>query len=347
MTHRLEGATDGLTPFAPTLSPRIMLIDMEGTTVHEWGINGGSLNSCMMLPNGNLWTMDRCDHPTPMRIGAGGLLREYDWDGNVVWEHIDPLQHHDSRRLPNGGAVYLAWELLDDNVAQQINSGIFGTEHKDGVYSEVVREVDEAGRVVWEWRASSLDFEQFPFHRSAIRKNYGHANAIDVLPNGDYLVSFKVLNTIAILSRQSGELVWSFTDEALGGQHDTTMTPDGTILAFGNGAYSTDLHHSAIWEIDPKTSEVVWKYTEKRNPLNFFSPHISGCQRLWSGNTLICEGNKGCLFEVTQEGDIVREFISPHFVQSPQFGKMNWLFRARWYAPDSPEITALGQSISL
>jgi len=33
--------------------------------------------------------------------------------------------------------------------------------------------------------------------------------------------------------------------------------------------------------------------------------------------------------------------ISPHFVQLEQFGRHNWLFRARWYAPDSPEIRAI------
>jgi len=41
------------------------------------------------------------------------------------------------------------------------------------------------------------------------------------------------------------------------------------------------------------------------------------------GNTVICEGNKGRVFEVTPGGDTVREFVSPHFVQSEQFGRHN------------------------
>jgi hypothetical protein len=57
---------------------------------------------------------------------------------------------------------------------------------------------------------------------------------------------------------------------------------------------------------------------------------------------MICEGNKGCIFEVSPDGDVLREFVSPHFVQSATFGSINWLFRARWYAPDAPEITNLG-----
>jgi len=63
---------------------------------------------------------------------------------------------------------------------------------------------------------------------------------------------------------------------------------------------------------------------------SFFSPHMCGARWLPGSNTLICEGNKGCVFEVTPDGDILREFLSSHFVRSEHFGRHNWLFRARW-----------------
>jgi len=88
----------------------------------------------------------------------------------------------------------------------------------------------------------------------------------------------------------------------------------------------------------------VWRYMAKDDMTSFYSPHMGGVQRLPSGNTLICEGSKGCLVEVTPDGDVVREFVSPHFVDS-QFGQINWLFRARWYAASSSEITALGDAL--
>ena len=47
---------------------------------------------------------------------------------------------------------------------------------------------------------------------------------------------------------------------------------------------------------------------------SFFSPHMGGAQRLPGSETLICEGNKGCVFEVTPDGDIVRDFLNRHFV---------------------------------
>ena len=56
---------------------------------------------------------------------------------------------------------------------------------------------------------------------------------------------------------------------------------------------------------------------------SFFSPHMGGAQWLPGGNSLICEGDRGWIFEMTPDGDIVREFVSPHFVQLEQFGRHN------------------------
>ena len=44
---------------------------------------------------------------------------------------------------------------------------------------------------------------------------------------------------------------------------------------------------------------------------------------------------------MTRDGEIVREFVSPFFVRQTTFGNANWLFRARWYAPDAPELRQL------
>ena len=59
-------------------------------------------------------------------------------------------------------------------------------------------------------------------------------------------------------------------------------------------------------EIDPVTLEIVWQMTPKEAgylmPLDanrFYSPFISGMQRLPNGNTTITEGSHGRIFEVT------------------------------------------------
>ena len=59
---------------------------------------------------------------------------------------------------------------------------------------------------------------------------------------------------------------------------------------------------------------------------------------MWTGNTLICEGRNGRLFEVTPDGELAWEFINPHRGPGIDGDNVNWVFRAFRYAEDSPEI---------
>ena len=301
-------------------------MNKSGESGHEWQATGSSTNWCEPLPIGNLWMNDAVPVPAPAPIGAG-VLPEYDWDGKVVWEHEIGMQNHDGRRLPNGGAVCAAFEEYSDELGNSIPGGIPGNEVAGKVFGEITRE----------WRKSAL-IDKYPFHSNAVRRNYGHCDALDVLPDGHYLLLMKVLSLLLIVERSSGNVIWEFQNDDLGGQHDVQLTPQGTVLVFGNGLHATDLFHSSVWEIDPKSNEVVWKYKAKQNVMNFFSPHISVCQRLPSCNTLIAEGAKGCIFETTPDCEVVWGYVSPYWGEHPIFGPMNWMFRARRDASDSPEI---------
>ena len=61
---------------------------------------------------------------------------------------------------------------------------------------------------------------------------------------------------------------------------------------------------SRVLEIDPVSGAVVWRY--QGTPVDtFFSPRISGAQRLANGNTFIAESTSGYLFEVDSSGNTV------------------------------------------
>ncbi len=335
--HDTTRATPGLFLINPSEGGETFLVDYAGAIRHRWAVGKGVTNWCYLLPNGNLFVNSRCDAPKGVALTVSGLMREYDWNGKVVWEHVDPWQHHDARRLPDG-AVYAAYTSMSAQEEARIAGGIAGSEPEGGMCGEVLREVDERGAVVWEWDCVQLGYDRFPLHRNSNRWSNGHSNTIQPLADGKYLVSSKSRNLIYIVERKSGALLWHYQNDAMGGQHDAQMLDNGNILLFANGTYAADLHHSQVWEIDPASNTIVWRYVAKKNPMSFFSPMIGGCQRLPSGNTLICEGAKGCLFEVTREGDVVWEYVCPHFSHHPMFGQINWLFRARHYAVDGPEV---------
>lgn len=330
-------ATPGYLLFSPVEADRVYLIDTKGNLAHEWRTGGGMTNWCYLLPNGNLFINERCADPQGVALTVSGRLCEYDRDSNLVWSHEDPWQHHDARRLPDG-AVYLAFNTLTDKEKSEMRGGIPGSESDGGPFGECIREVDETGRTVWDWPLTNLGLDTHALHPNANRWSLGHTNTVCPLPDGNYLISSKSMNLLFVVDRRTGKVEWEFQDDALGGQHDAQMLANGNILVFANGAYAADLHHSQVWEIDPKSNEIVWRYVARDDPTSFFSPMISGVQRLPSGNTLICEGNKGCIFEVTPDGDVVYEYVSPYFVEQTTFGQTNWLFRARWYGAGALEL---------
>ena len=333
-------STPGFLLLRPAEGDRAFLLDPDGRVAHEWQTGFGVTNWAYLLPNGNLFANEYAEVRKGVALTGSGRMSEYDKSGKLVWRHDDPYQHHDARRLPDG-AIYAAFSELSDAQKAQIPGGVPGSETPGGPFGEVIRRVDESGQTVWEWSFLNLGLESHPLHRNSNRWSYGHTNTVQPLADGKLLISSKNLCLLFILDPESGAVIWEYQNDEMGGQHDASMLANGNILCFANGAYARDLHHSQIWEIDPKRNEVVWRYKSRDNMTSFFSPHMGGVERLPSGNTLICEGNKGCIFEVTPDGEIVREFISPHFVNSAQFGQHNWLFRCRWYAPDSPEIRTL------
>ena len=151
------------------------------------------------------------------------------------------------------------------------------------------------------------------------------------------IISSRHANLIAIISRATGNIVWragpdfseGTAEHKLGqfvGQHHAHMIPrglpgEGNILVFDNGGrsgyggpdgyprYTRD--YSRVIEFNPVTLEIVWQYGTESGKEKFFSHFISSAQRLPNGNTLVTEGANGRVFELTQDKEIVWEFISP------------------------------------
>ena len=112
--------------------------------------------------------------------------------------------------------------------------------------------------------------------------------------------------------------------------------------------------------MNPETGDIVWEYKSKAET-GFAAHHISGSQRLPNGNTFICSGNWGHLFEVTTEGEVVWEYINPltnagprNWIEDGPFpplaAESNDTFRAHRYGPDYPglagkDLTPRGQIV--
>jgi hypothetical protein len=136
----------------------------------------------------------------------------------------------------------------------------------------------------------------------------------------------------------------------------------GNLLIFNNGSQTGAF--SEIFEINPwdngqygvylpeieagyadngQSNQIVWNFKSVNNG-SFYSHYISGCQRLPNGNTLICSGNTGHLFEVTSDKEVVWEYLNPvassgvYTTQTDATGGNFAVFRCLRYGPDFPTL---------
>ena len=201
-----------------------------------------------------------------------------------------------------------------------------------------VAEVTPDGVEVNVWRsADHLDPETDVICPLERRNAWGGANDLTASPDGStFLISFRILDTVALVDRSTGQIAWKWGPGHISHQHHPTYLDNGHVLLLDNGAHRRGLSYSRVIEVDPSTSEIVWQY-QGLPMVSFFTHFTGGAQRLPNGNTLITEGLTGRLFEVTSGNEIVWEFISP-FVVPSQFGMANGVFRAHRYGPDHPAL---------
>jgi Arylsulfotransferase (ASST) len=269
-----------------------MLIDMNGNEVHRWPVKATA--RARLRPDGALLT-----------IGTDGVVRELDWEGETTWEFRLPREdfpHHDLIALQNGNRLILAHDAIER--------------------LDYLLEVDAAGGVVWEWRAGrhlAADLERARAGAERVERNATHINSVHELPPnrwfdggdqrfrpGNLLISARNLNTLYLLDRATGEVVWRY-GEGLDRQHEASMIPrgfpgEGHIVFFNNGLQDRFAYRrSAVVEIDPVAGAEVWSY---RAP-NFFSSTAGIQQSLPNGNLLVASSRGGRVFELARDGRIV------------------------------------------
>lgn len=340
-----DKASPGYTLFSPiTGKGDVYLIDLPGNVVHQWNLPYPPGAYGYLLPNGNLFyngkTTENIEN-IPWWF-KGGAIIEADSQGNILWEYNHPNHHHDARRLGNGNTLVLALEPLPEEIRKQIQGGVPGSEFQgETIYADVVYEVTPKKDIVWTWRAyEHLDPATEILVANDKREEWTHANTVSELTDGNFLVSLRNLSTIVVVDRQSGAIIWRVGKDILSHQHYPHELENGNILVFDNGTYRSGvaLNFSRVLEINRETKEIVWEYIDNP-PHNFYSPYISGAQRLPNGNTLITEGNYGRLFEVTRDREIVWEYVNPYFneqqtTRDPSLavkGLQNSVFRAFRY----------------
>jgi len=344
----------------------IRLVDMNGRVVRSWPLDKSvttvGTDRVHLLNNGNILVS------RGGMTSTDGCIDEYDWEGNLVWRYIPEGKiphehltgpHHDVWRKENGNTLLVCREPVPEEYLKEVRNPLW---QNQTICGDTILEVSREGEVVWEWNShghldinhyrllASPDWQAGPFNSTVV--DWTHINTVRDLPEnhwfdlgderfrpGNVMISPRQLDTVYIIDRDTKEVVWEYSGDYFGGlsgQHEPYMIPkgypgEGNVLVFDNGASPwNDLGHagrSYVLELNPVTKELVWVYD---GGTQFHSTYTSSAQRLWNGNTLICESEERRLFEVTPEKEIVWEHVA-------------WTPRAYRYPYDyCPQTNALG-----
>ncbi|MEM1179776.1 MAG: arylsulfotransferase family protein [Acidobacteriota bacterium] len=337
-----EKTADGYTLFCPAWGQLAVLIDMEGLVVHTWPVERANL--VKLLPGGRLLTHNVGQWLTELSPDGSAALR---WRSD---EALDHTTHHDFS--PGADAV---WTLAKRR--EPVKEGFYepGLE-PESMRSDLILAVGRDGQVVdrfpfrdhieellamvgmelpLRYRLRQVDGVTVPYGPA----DWAHANSLEVLPEtslgrederfraGNLLFSLRNLDVVGVLDPRKRAVVWAFGPGTLDGQHHPTLLESGRLLIFDNGSVRG---RSIIREVDPLTGETGWSYEDP----DFFSGKRGSNQRLWNGNTLICESDRGRIFEVTGAGDIVWEYHSP-FVSQGELHLGRRVYRATRYSPEA------------
>jgi len=334
---------NGYTIINPYRSVLILLIDMHGRVVKTWYAHPDERRESWftkLLPNGNWLSLL---YRTPVLHDASSPLRhpdsfskkdfhssivEMSWGDGVIWEYqaaSGGLIHHDASRLRSGNTLI----LLEKEVT------VAGISEKP-VAENFLIEVTPENEIAWEWYTTE-HYDEFAFSEKAkelMREEGGdifHTNTLHVLPGnrlgesdprfrkGNILCCQRNTNTIFIIDRITKEIVWTWGEKQVVGPHHPTMLKNGNILIYDNGGQAgyppRTRFYTRLVEINPLTGRIIWEYAHERysykETAKFFSPSWGSVQRLPNGNTFSLDAHKGRLFEITPQGEIVWEYISP------------------------------------
>ena len=347
-----EKSARGFTLFAPqTGNGRVVLINMHGDVEHEWNLPIRPGRDAVILNHGNLGYNGSHEKSAELYsawdIWHGGHFMEVTPGGDIVWEYEDIFHHHDAQWLPNGHILYAAAAPIDVKDGKGLFNSKVPLEMQQSPFSDVVREVNRKGEVVWEWNViEHLSVEDYPIHEcfnidnAKERLHWPMINGVHQHGKLVYL-SLRTTSGIIAVNKETKNIEWELKYPFVAQQHDPSITPDETLICFDNGNIRpSSIHHSRIVEYDIKTKELVWSYADEMPPA-FFSPYMGSVQRLWNDNTMICESAFGRIFEVTPEGETVWEYVIPDFAEYPEplnkfiTGKHNSCFKAHRY-PERP-----------
>lgn len=319
-----EAKKTGVTKYNPKLSykginlyytenkPGGHFFDMFGNVLHTFSDKRNKYDKWQFIEpytNNNFLVIIQCK-----------ALFMIDWDSDIKWE-VKGTFHHDIS-IADDGSIYTVMngKVLSPKFCtkEPIRNDWLVILTKDG---KIKRRISFAKMI----SQNKVLFDA-AVNQSPRKYNFGpaawdifHTNTVEIIDRdvfsknkklfkkGDVLFCMRNMNLIGVIDVEEEKIVWSWGMNELECPHHPSLLKNGNILIFDNGL---DREYSRVIELNPITEEIEWEY-KGDPPKSFWSSTRGSAQRLPNGNTLIAESDRGRVFEITRDGEILWEFYNP------------------------------------
>jgi hypothetical protein len=207
----------------------------------------------------------------------------------------------------------------------------------------VIQEFDRDHKLVYQWNSNDHlhPCECVPeYEYDSTHFDYCHGNAIESLPDGNFLVSFRNLDAVHKIDRKSGKVLWrlgglmsdfSFPDgRPFAGQHDIRQHPSGNFTLFVNESTTPDPKRTRAVEFALEGDSVrkLWEYIYDPP---FYSPRLGSHQKLEGGARMINYG-----FNFRPAPSMLLLDASDQIVSRVFFADSVMSYRSGYYQIDTP-----------
>jgi hypothetical protein len=327
--HVPERATSGLTLYTDATACATHLVELDGEIVHGWsGTPCYRWDNTVLLPDGDLLVATReAQGRSRDEADAARYLVRLAWDGRVRWR-LPLAVHHDVDWTPHGHIVAMTHRFRK---LPRIHASVPVRDHLLTRLTGDARWIEEIS--LWD----AFEAAEVPARLQPVRPrrfegsreiDLFHSNAVEwmrqeeligthpLFREDSVLVCIRNQDLLAILDWSERRVIWSWGGGELSGPHDATLLPSGNILAFDNGL---GRDWSRVVEVDPRSDRIVWEY-RAAEPTSFYSRTRGASQRLANGNTLVTESEKGRIFELAPDGEVVWDYVNPDLSEAREPG---------------------------
>jgi hypothetical protein len=259
--------------------------------------------------------------------------------------HGRSMDLHEFQLTPEGTALFTLFPTTVDVDLSSVGGAKAGK-----LFSPGFQEVDlQTGRVLLEWNAIDHIAISESYMTMSEPWDYLHLNSIDVLPDGNLLVSGRHTFALYKLDRKTGKVIWRMggkrSDFAMGSntefawQHDARHVGASKITVFDDGSYSENKNgpqrsRGLTLDVDYKHKQVRFG-RQYLHPTPLVAIEAGNVQTLHDGHVIVGWGSAPLVSEFAADGRLLLDMQLPGVCATYRGFKFPW-----YGAPAEPPAIA-------